>query len=67
MKTHDEQYIQYLQTMFGTASISFFGVLVSIITLILICIVLLLNSTMVFITPQITTGINLPTKKPIIV
>lgn len=62
MTTHDEFYIKYLQSMFGTASLSFFGILISVITLILICSIVMLNSTMVFVTPQTgdKTNIDLP-------
>ena len=68
--THDELYVKYLQNMFGNASVSFFGVIICIITLILICIVILLNSTTVFVTPTIVNSkdtVKLPTTKPIIV
>ncbi len=66
---HDEYYIKYLQSMFGNTSVPFFGILITIITLILMCIIVLLNSTTVFVTPTIINekpGIKLPTSKNVI-
>ncbi|AII15795.1 hypothetical protein PmNV_007 [Penaeus monodon nudivirus] len=68
--THDEYYIKYLQSMFGNASISFFGIILSIVTLILLSIIVLLNSTTVFMLPNVTTEgttVKLPTTKHVIV
>ena len=70
MKNHDEQYLQYIQGMFGNASVAFFGIIIAITTLILICIIIMLNATTVFMTPIINNkdqGIKLPTNKPIVV
>lgn len=67
--THDEYYIKYLQSMFGNTTVSFFGIIISIITLILICVVIMLNSTTVFVTPIIkgsNESLKLPTTKPIV-
>ena len=51
--THDDLYLQYLQSMFGNTSVSFFGIIIVIITLILMCIIVILNSTNAFLTPII--------------
>ncbi|UBZ25593.1 hypothetical protein QKT26_gp03 [Carcinus maenas nudivirus] len=70
MTSHDDYYVKYLQSMFGNASISFFGIIICIISLILISVILLLNSTTVFVTPIVTgnaTNIKLPTTKPVII
>lgn len=65
---HDSYYLKYLHAMFGNASVSFFGVIICIVTLILICIVVMLNSTTVFFEPIINKkGVELPIKQPIIV
>ncbi|QBB28608.1 hypothetical protein HgNV_003 [Homarus gammarus nudivirus] len=74
---HDDYYIQYLQSMFGNASVSFFGIILTVISLILISIVILLNSTTVFVTPVGGSNsgsssnsaplMKLPTTKPFVI
>lgn len=51
--THDLEYVKFLQQSFGTTSVPFFGSIIAIVALILICIIILLNSTTVFIMPQV--------------
>lgn len=70
MKDHDSFYVQYLQSMFGNASIAFFGVLIAIVSLILMCVIVMLNSSTVFMTPVILQGTNdtkLPITKPTVI
>lgn len=46
--THDEQYIKFIQKAFGTTSVPFFGALMVTVSLVLICIIVLFNSSLVF-------------------
>ncbi|QLI62363.1 KN57_gp007 [Dikerogammarus haemobaphes nudivirus] len=53
--THDQDYIKFLQRTFGTTSVPFFGVLMVTISFVLICIIVLFNSTVIFFTPRVIT------------
>lgn len=74
--THDEDYIKFIQKAFGTTSVPFFGVLMVTISLVLISILILFNSSLVF-TPEIvmkyspngggTNDLHLDIKKAVVV